>query len=119
MSRICSGVWSPFVRGSMLTFNYYIRVDGALDLWLTRLLEALLKLCPLSPGMEVIPADDLPPSRVLLGDASEYIFKKCDDPLETAHNYHTATVKCNRRITAKDWYQDVRHFEFEFVDDIQ
>jgi hypothetical protein len=45
--------------------------------------------------------------------------EKCADTLEDDRNFHAATVKSNTRITADGWYQDVRHFEFEFGDDIQ
>jgi sulfite reductase alpha subunit-like flavoprotein len=41
-----------------------------------------------------------------------------EDPLEAEHNYFKAVVSCNRRITADDWYQDVRHLEFTFSDNI-
>lgn len=88
--------------------------------WVTKLLETLLKLYPLPPGKEVISAENIPPSRVTLGeDSKNSIFKECNDPLEMDNKYHTATVKCNRRITTEDWNQDVRHFEFDFLDDIQ
>jgi len=69
--------------------------------------------------MDIISAENTPTSRVSLSEVSEEIFKQCTDPLEVDNKYHTATVKCNRRITADDWYQDVRHFEFDFVDDIR
>jgi len=32
--------------------------------------------------------------------------------LDVDDKYWDATVQCNRRITADDWFQDVRHFEF-------
>ena len=41
------------------------------------------------------------------------------DPLEADEKYHTASVKCNKRTTAEDWFQDVRHFEFSFKEDIK
>ncbi len=41
------------------------------------------------------------------------------DPLVQDAVYHHATLKCNKRITAEDWYQDVRHFQFSFEEDIQ
>jgi sulfite reductase alpha subunit-like flavoprotein len=67
----------------------------------------------------MISAGAVPPPRVSLGEVSSESIKDLVDPLVTDNNYHTATVKCNRRITADDWNQDVRHFEFGFVDDIQ
>lgn len=101
----------------MKTTSY--RIDGALDPWISGLLEALLKLYHLPGGKEVISAETIPPSRVMLCDVPNDTFKEFIDPLEMDNKYHTATVKCNRRITAEDWYQDVRHFEFDISDDIQ
>jgi hypothetical protein len=31
---------------------------------------------------------------------------------------HPAVLRINKRITAPDWYQDVRHLEFETKEDI-
>lgn len=39
-------------------------------------------------------------------------------PIDMDPDYHTATLVGNERITADDWTQDVRHFEFKFDDDI-
>ncbi|KAF9231055.1 hypothetical protein BU15DRAFT_90988 [Melanogaster broomeanus] len=36
---------------------------------------------------------------------------KISDPLDADPCYWDVTVQCNRRITADDWFQDVRHFE--------
>lgn len=47
------------------------------------------------------------------------MFDKVVDPLLEDKRYHQAWVKVNERITVQDWYQDVRHFEFDFQDDIQ
>lgn len=33
------------------------------------------------------------------------------DPLDADEQYWNVTVQCNRRITADDWFQDVRHLE--------
>jgi len=41
------------------------------------------------------------------------------DPLQVDLQYHKGTIKVNQRITAPDWYQDVRHLEFGFEDDIK
>jgi hypothetical protein len=67
----------------------------------------------------VIPADQLPPPRVSMHESTTAMLEKCTDPLEDDKFFHTATVKSNGRITADGWYQDVRHLEFEFLDDIQ
>ena len=73
---------------------------------------------PLPDG--VIPATplDLPPPRVTMklegGTNSNTL-----DPLSLDKQYHAATVRCNRRITSSDWYQDVRQIEFTFPDEIR
>jgi sulfite reductase alpha subunit-like flavoprotein len=90
-----------------------------LEPWIDNLLQSLLQLCPLSPGVEIISTEDTPSPRVSLSEISGDAFKSCENPLATDNNYHTGTVKCNRRITTDDWNQDVRHFEFEFADNIQ
>jgi hypothetical protein len=93
--------------------------DGALDPWIDQLLETLTKMYPLPLGVDIVPKDQLPPARVSMVHASASVLKNSVDPLEADAAYHSATVKCNERITAKDWYQDVRHLEFNFEDDIQ
>lgn len=45
--------------------------------------------------------------------------KSSNDPLTEDPDYHNATLKSNTRITASDWFQDVRHLEFTFDEDIQ
>ena len=41
------------------------------------------------------------------------------DPLAADDDrYHTFELVKNERITADDWYQDVRHFEFQCQDDL-
>lgn len=83
------------------------------------LLEKLPSLYPIPPGATVIPKGNLPPPRVSLSETSLNSLDTVVDPLETDPNYHTATVRCNQRITAEDWFQDVRHFEFDIPDEIQ
>ena len=51
-------------------------------------------------------------------DASPEWSEETIDPLVPVQNYCRAVVKCNKRITAEDWYQDVRHLEFTFSDGI-
>ncbi|KAI0920248.1 hypothetical protein AcV5_010040 [Taiwanofungus camphoratus] len=90
-------------------------IDGAFEPWVKQLSESLVRLYPLPPGVEILPDTTLPPPRVSItntGKAPPYMFIQDSD-------CHIATVLCNRRITAEDWYQDVRHFEFEFDDDIR
>lgn len=83
------------------------------------LLEELLELYPLPPGVEIVSADEVPPPRVSLEETTLTALEECIDPLEEDETFHTATVKQNKRLTADDWYQDVRHLEFDFDDDVQ
>lgn len=80
---------------------------------------AFLRLFPLPPGINLTPADRLPPPRVSMNESTADALQKCVDPLEHDRTFRVATVKSNKRITANDWYQDVRHFEFQFGDHIQ
>ncbi|KAF5341537.1 hypothetical protein D9758_012557 [Tetrapyrgos nigripes] len=91
-------------------------LDGALEPWIVGLMDTLCELMPLPEGVQVIPANHAFPSRVRLKPTTlSAIF---EDPLDTDPLYHNARVKANQRITAPDWYQDVRHLEFDFEDDI-
>jgi hypothetical protein len=83
------------------------------------LTEALLQRHPLPPGMTIVPVDQLPPPRVSIHESTADSLEKCVDPLEHDKTFHVAMVRSNGRITADDWYQDVRHFEFDFGEDIQ
>lgn len=60
-----------------------------------------------------------PPSRVLLEPTLPTEIHDSVDPIVADPRYHQATVMTNRRITSSDWYQDVRHLEFDFQDDIK
>ena len=95
-----------------------VRIDGALDPWIEKLTKDLLIAFPLPPGLEVLP-DGKPPPRVaitelngtngVVPDKSEAVTKS---------GYQACTVSQNVRITSQDWYQDVRHLEFDFDHDI-
>ncbi|KAF8207221.1 hypothetical protein K438DRAFT_1815910 [Mycena galopus ATCC 62051] len=88
-------------------------IDGALESWMDKITQALLLTYPLPDNIEMIPAAAVPAARAsLLEDAT---FASPSLP----PGFHSATVKCNNRITAEDWYQDVRHFEFDFNDEIR
>jgi sulfite reductase alpha subunit-like flavoprotein len=96
-----------------------VSIDGVLDPWIGSLVDTLLRLYPLPAGLEVVSPGSLPPSRVTIQDASTKELENVRDPLEADQTCHQAVVKCNQRITADDWFQDVRHIEFEFQDNIQ
>ena len=73
---------------------------------------------PLPEGVIPTASVDLPPSRVTM-KLEERINSCIPDPLSLDKQYHTATVRCNRRMTSFDWYQDVRQIEFTFHDEIR
>ena len=95
------------------------RIDGAFEPWISRLLSTLLELFPLPSGLEIIPRAELPPPRVALLSADEITLQNTVEPLDSDSNHYTAVLKCNKRITAEDWFQDVRHFELKFEDQIR
>ena len=102
------------------TFNWdTFRIDGALQPWTDGLVGALVGHFPLPPDAVITPVDDVPPPRVLLTPVSQTDLKISEDPLKADLQYHKATIKANERITAADWYQDVRHLKFGFEDDIK
>ena len=79
----------------------------------------LLHIYPLPDDIQQDPLDGLPPPRVAITDADKDAQITRKDPLVADREYHTATVAVNRRITADDWHQDVRHFEFELAEDVE
>ena len=101
------------VHVPILTHKYSL--EGAYDPWTKKLQDALLELFPLPPGVEIAP-ETIPEPRikVIEGPAtpSRVVIADEDDS-------YTATVTANTRITAKDWYQDVRHLELDFDEDLQ
>lgn len=79
----------------------------------------LLQIYPIPDGLTAEPLDNLPPPRVAIRSADKEAQVAHKDPLVTDRQYHNAVLKCNRRLTATDWYQDVRHFEFELDENVQ
>jgi hypothetical protein len=80
--------------------------------------HALLKLFPLPPHLSLLPAEKLPTPRVVLLPATPEELQDEPDPLLGNDRYHVFELIRNERISADDWYQDVRHFEFRCRDDI-
>ncbi|KAG1894560.1 riboflavin synthase domain-like protein [Suillus fuscotomentosus] len=74
-------------------------------------------LYPLPHEQDNVPAGRPPPRVSLNNIGSDTSLNP--DPLDEDTKFYTASVKCNRRITAENWSQDVRHFEFSFEDDIK
>ncbi|KAI0746992.1 riboflavin synthase domain-like protein [Daedaleopsis nitida] len=99
--------------------QHHLGVEGALGPWAEKLSEVLLQLYPLPEGMTRDMLDDLPPPRVSILDGKPGTQLTRKDPLVTDREYHTATLTCNRRTTATDWYQDVRHFEFRLDETVE
>ncbi|OCH90075.1 riboflavin synthase domain-like protein [Obba rivulosa] len=93
-------------------------LDGAFYPWVKQLIDVLLELHPLPAAVEVMTPDSLPPPRVSIEDADPAALEDSEDPLENDPLYYSATLSCNQRITAEDWHQDVRHFEFDLVEDV-
>ncbi|OJA08314.1 hypothetical protein AZE42_13142 [Rhizopogon vesiculosus] len=94
--------------------------DDALYPWVEHLLEVLHHLYP-SPSpyeQDTIPVGR-PPTGVSVRDVAS---NSNPVPLDEDEKYHTSTalVECNStRITAEDWFQDVRHLEFSFKEDVK
>jgi hypothetical protein len=117
---MCSTRW-----GASLTVNPLLgsthnpgRIDGALDPWIKILTTRLLDLFPLPLGDQVEPIPEpWPPRATLTADIGED-YKEGGDLLQSATGYYDMTVEQNSRITADDWYQDVRHFELHCGRDI-
>ncbi|KAI9463486.1 riboflavin synthase domain-like protein [Boletus coccyginus] len=85
-------------------------IEGALDPWIEQLVPKLLELYPCDDPLEVLPKLQRPLPRVKTITVPAET--ECTDPLDADQKYWDVIVQCNRRITAEDWFQDVRHFEF-------
>lgn len=104
--------------------NFFLRIDGAFEPWKVKLSEALLQIFPLLPDVEPTISDEaLPPPRVTIVKeekaSSSNSSNSAVDLLLEDKRYHNATLARFDRITASDWYQDVRHIEFDFAQDVQ
>ena len=100
--------------------DWFCRYDAVLGPWLAGLIETLNTHHPLPSGLEVLPPNQLPPPRVSIQVTSgDHMLAEDILPQEPETEYHEAFLKENRRITAQDWYQDVRHLEFGFDHPIQ
>ncbi|KAH7912072.1 riboflavin synthase domain-like protein [Hygrophoropsis aurantiaca] len=98
--------------------QHQLGIDGALDPWIDKLLDTLLVLHPLPPDLTVLPSNTKHPPRISISYDAETL---PNGPLSSNAdpNFHEAIVKCNRRVTAEGWFQDVRHLEFKFEDAIE
>jgi sulfite reductase alpha subunit-like flavoprotein len=80
-------------------------------------LKILLELFPLPASAKVDSGDVVPPPRVIIRNEPAYNDEQVTDPLDEDEKFHTVTVRKNVRITAPDWYQDVRHIELDLGDE--
>ena len=92
-------------------------IEDGFEKWLKDLLSTLLELYPLPEDMTVIPPDMIYPPRIALTPTNPPTNPE-PLPIDIDPEYCTATLVGNKRITALDWTQDVRNFEFEFDDDL-
>ncbi|KAF8637155.1 hypothetical protein AX17_003059 [Amanita inopinata Kibby_2008] len=103
--------------------QHQLGIDGALIPWIDRLLDALLPYSPLSSRTTVPPPPAVPPPRVTLRLAEHADQPKDRKPFadwsSSNQSYYHAKVKSNKRITASDWYQDVRHLQLDFDENIR
>ena len=96
----------------------YVRTDSALDPWLAQLAQSLRELYPPSTSK----TSDFPqlwPARVTLTHTTREALEQTRDPLLDTPSYWDFTLDTNKRTTAPDWYQDVRHFEFSTDADLE
>ncbi|KAI0070674.1 riboflavin synthase domain-like protein [Panus rudis PR-1116 ss-1] len=98
--------------------QHRLGTDGGLIKWIPDLTDALLQLCPLPEGVEIPSEDSLPPPRIAVLDVPSTEVVEAD-PLLNDEAYHLVNITRNDRITAPDWYQDVRHIELEFPIDMR
>jgi len=92
----------------------YLGIDTALMPWSEALFTALDALRPLPSGVEVVPADRRPASRLVLQPAlaSSAKGKGREEALPIGMRW--ATLRRNERVTAADHFQDTRAIELEF-----
>ena len=80
--------------------------------------ETLLTNYPLPDSLQVLPASQLPDPRISIAVQEEATVTPLL-PEEPATVYHDAVLIKNERITAPDWYQDVRHLTLTFKEDLK
>ncbi|KAI0338669.1 riboflavin synthase domain-like protein [Trametopsis cervina] len=97
--------------------QHQLGIDGALDPWIEKLSTQLLVTFPLPPGVAVLP-DGKPLPRVHVVEGYDPSIAVGRLSISGKQDYLTATIARNDRITAQDWYQDVRHFDLDFDEDL-
>ncbi len=81
-------------------------------------MHALLNLLPLPPHLSLLPAEELPMPRVTILPVTREDLQNERDLLLGDDRYHTFELTTNERITADDWYQEVRHLVLRCGDDL-
>ncbi|KAG0144216.1 hypothetical protein CROQUDRAFT_660286 [Cronartium quercuum f. sp. fusiforme G11] len=91
-------------------------IDTTLIPWLASLWPTLLELMPLPLGLTILPDTDLLPARFTL--------KPCEHAQVSSSaalpvfSPTIATLSMNRRLTPIEHWQDTRHLEFDFGEDL-
>jgi hypothetical protein len=93
-----------------------LRTDGAFEPWVSTLVHSLLKLLPLPQHLSLLPAEELSTPRVTILPATREDLQNERDPFLGDDRYHTFELTTNERITADNWYQEVRHLVFRSRD---
>ncbi|KAL1925663.1 uncharacterized protein VTP21DRAFT_546 [Calcarisporiella thermophila] len=99
--------------------QHYLGYNGGLDPWQDGLWKTLLDKYPLPVGVEIIPADVLPPPSFRVEfleklDANGELLHRIENKI--SYEGFSAKVVKNERITASDHFQDVRHIELALDD---
>ncbi|KAI0270505.1 riboflavin synthase domain-like protein [Gloeopeniophorella convolvens] len=98
--------------------QHMLGTDGAFEPWVSSVTQALLRLLPLPPGLLLSPDEGLTTPRVTTSPSTAEELQSGGDQLLEHDVYNLFELTKNERITADDWYQDVRQFEFLCEDDI-
>ncbi|GAA6005265.1 NAPDH-dependent diflavin reductase [Rhodotorula paludigena] len=96
-------------------------VESTFPGWLDTFFAAVDPLHPPAPGFVPLPPTALPPARIRLekvaSPSSSSARARADDaPLLWTDDARWARLVKNERVTAEDWYQDVREIELELED---
>ncbi|KAM0793619.1 hypothetical protein ACM66B_001052 [Microbotryomycetes sp. NB124-2] len=90
-------------------------VESTFPQWMDSLFASIDNLCPLPKHVQKIPEHQVPPARIKM--------TRLADPqavtrtrLMWASDARWATIVENKRVTAQDWFQDVRNFELRLKD---
>ncbi|KAF8529095.1 riboflavin synthase domain-like protein [Hysterangium stoloniferum] len=94
-------------------------LEGGLDPWIETLFATLLTLYPLPPEENVLPPGQLRTSRVSISPLEGPKHLPDLRLVKSPEKRQWATLNINKRITSPDWYQDVRHLEFDLDSEVE